>query len=381
MSAPSIDIVIGTKAQYIKSAPLLRLLDSRGVHYRLIDTGQHAGLAPALRRELGIRPPDYQFSSTGNVKSVREAMAWAARIVSLIVFRPSRLRNKVFQPGSGVCVIHGDTPSTFLALLMAKRAGKQVAHLEAGLRSYNLLRPFPEELIRIVCMKWSDLLFAPSAWAMGNLRRLGVSGRCVELPQNTNVEALHFALSRGTHPAAVARPYSVATIHRVETIHSKARLAFAVGTVLKAAEQRKVVFVLHDPTLRRLRRYGLYDRLAKSSNVEMLSLLTHSEFVSLLSTAEFVITDGGSIQEESHYLDVPCLVMRSETERNEGLGTNVRICSFSEDTADDFLLLYPSLRHGRPMENLRPSETILAELLSSGLSPSKADGLRTYRNS
>ena len=366
MNRPSIDVVIGTKAQYIKSAPLLRLLDDRGVAYRLIDTGQHAQLTPSLREELGIRPPDYQFSSAGNVKSVREALSWAARIFSLVVFQPSKLKNEIFQPGPGLCVIHGDTPSTFLALLMAKRAGKQVAHLEAGLRSYNLLRPFPEELIRIICMKWSELLFAPSSWAMDNLRRMGVAGRCIELPQNTNVEALHFALSRGGHRPTVRRPYAIVTIHRVETIHSRARLEFAVDTALAAAVRHRVVFVVHDPTLIRLRKYGLYDRLANSTNVELLPLVTHSEFVSLLSDAEFVITDGGSIQEESHYLDVPCLIMRSETERNEGLGSNVRLCVFSAQTAAEFLSHYASLRHGQPMTNLRPSETILEELLSSG---------------
>lgn len=366
MIAPSIDIVIGTKAQYIKSAPLLRLLDQRGIAYRLIDTGQHAQLAPKLREELGIRPPDYQFSSAGNVKSVREALLWALRIISLVVFRPSKLRNEVFQPGPGLCVIHGDTPSTLLALLMARRAGKQVAHLEAGLRSYNLVRPFPEELIRVICMKWSDLLFAPSSWALGNLRALGVTGRCVELPQNTNVEALHFALSRGSGRTAIPRPYAVVTIHRVETIHNKDRLQFAVDAALKAAEHCRVIFVMHDPTVLRLRKYGLYERLAAMTNVELLPLLSHSEFVSLISDAEFVITDGGSIQEESYYLDVPCLVMRGETERNEGLGTNVRLCAFSARTVAEFLSNYSSLRHGQTMTNLRPSEAILEELLLSG---------------
>ncbi len=84
------------------------------------------------------------------------------------------LRDHLFSPGPGLCIIHGDTPSTLLGLIMAKRVGKTVVHLEAGLRSFNLLRPFPEELIRIICMKLSDILFAPSDWSEGNLRNRSV---------------------------------------------------------------------------------------------------------------------------------------------------------------------------------------------------------------
>ncbi len=145
-----IDVFIGTKAQYINTAPLMRLLTARGIPYHLIDSGQHAKTAADLREFLGVKEPDAALQDEGNIKTIWQAFRWFARNVSLTIFAPHVLREVLFSPGPGTCIIHGDTPSTLLGLIMAKRVGKKIVHLEAGLRSFNLRRPFPEELIRII---------------------------------------------------------------------------------------------------------------------------------------------------------------------------------------------------------------------------------------
>ena len=118
MHDPLIHVFLGANAQYIKTAPLLRLLDERGIDHRLIDSGQHALLSARVRRELGLREPDHALAVGSDVDTVGQAMSWSLRL-SARLLRPSFLRDSVFGGRPGICVVHGDTPSTLLAALMA----------------------------------------------------------------------------------------------------------------------------------------------------------------------------------------------------------------------------------------------------------------------
>lgn len=359
---PNIDVFIGTKAQYIKTAPLMRLLSEEGMEYRLIDSGQHASFAANLRGELGVKEPDYQMKSDGNIKSVFRAATWFLSNLFLTIFKPGILRRDIFSDGPGYCVIHGDTPTTLLSLLMAKRVGKKVVHLEAGLRSYNLLRPFPEEIVRIICMRFADILFTPSEWAVQNLKQMKVKGEVINLQQNTNVEALYYSLEQAAEVDAPQDEYVLFTVHRVETILNQRRLEFVLDVLERVAEQRRVVFIMHDPTAKKLHDFNLMERLKNVPNIDLHPLVPHDRFLGLLKNASFVLTDGGSIQEESFYLDIPCLLLRKETEREEGLDTNVRLCDFDWEAIDAFLSEYSTLRTGETIKNLEPSRRVLERL-------------------
>jgi len=359
-----IHVFIGTKAQYIKTAPLLRLMQEGGVPYRLIDSGQHAVFSSTLRKELGIKEPDAVLHSKGDIISVLQAVRWFSKYIMMLLFRPKTAHHEIFQDGNGVCIIHGDTPSTLLALLLAKRVGLKVAHIEAGLRSFNVFKPFPEEMIRMICMRHSDYLFAPSEWAFQNLVHLGIKGNIVNIGQNTNVEAMYYSLGRARAEPLVPEKYCLMTIHRVETILSKSRLSFVVSLAERIADRMKVGFVLHDPTRRKLEEFGLEDRLTGNPNIKISGLINHSKFLAWLACADCVVTDGGSIQEECHYLGVPCLVMRSETERQEGIGSNALLCDFDDEIVNSFFSSYSSLRGGHRLENIEPSRRILETLLA-----------------
>lgn len=358
-----IDVFIGTKAQYIKTAPLLRLLTERNVPYRLIDSGQHAKTAAELRQFLGVKEPDAILQDEGNIKSVWQAFRWFARNILVTVFAPRVLREDLFSSGAGACIIHGDTPSTLLGLIMAKRVGKTLVHLEAGLRSFNLLRPFPEELIRIICMRLSDVLFAPSDWAEANLRKMRVRGRIYNIGQNTNVEAMYYALERGNRGGLPSAPYCVVTFHRVETIMNQKRVRFMLDVIKHVAESLRVIFVQHDATVKKLADFGLLDEFTMIKQVTPRPLQSHADFVNLIDQSEFVITDGGSIQEECAYMGKPCLVMRSETERREGLDSVVRLSNFDWNQVVRFLATYDSLRTGARTPNQRSSERVFEVLI------------------
>jgi UDP-N-acetylglucosamine 2-epimerase (non-hydrolysing) len=359
-------VFIGTKAQYIKTAPLLRLMDAKGVDYRLIDSGQHAKLAQSLRTDLGVRDPDVRLGGSADVNSIPAAVAWATRIATRLG-SGTRVRQELFGGDGGICVVHGDTPSTLLSALLARRAGLRVAHLEAGLRSHSLWHPFPEELIRLAVMRISGLLFAPDATAVKNLREMKVRGRVIPVSANTVVEALDHALSAPVQPASGP---AVVTMHRVENLTNRRRVDGFVGLACRIAEQHGVRFVLHGPTEETIRKGG-HDATLRAAGVQLSPLLAHRQFAPMLAAAPLVVTDGGSIQEECALLGVPTLLWRDRTERPDGLGANVVLSHYDEATVAAFLSDPERLRRPPAASGLTPSEQILEVLVDELSAPAR----------
>jgi UDP-N-acetylglucosamine 2-epimerase len=356
-----IHIFIGTKAQLIKMAPVIQELDRRAIRYNLIDGGQHAALVSELIGQFGLRRPDISLGKEEtNVDSITKALNWTGTHLSSALLDAGGVREKVFRGQNGICLIHGDTLTTLLSLIMAKRCGLKVAHVEAGLRSFHLLDPFPEEIIRLIAMRYSDLLFAPSDWAFDNLSRMNYGPKTVHAGGNTIIDTLRYARTKAGAERPLPGPYAVVTIHRVETIFSRARMERVALLIERMARDRKVLFVLHEPTRQRLTRYGFLERLKNVPGVEMRELQPYLAFVNLLARADFIVTDGGSIQEESHYLNVPCLIMRAKTERMEGLGKNAHLAGFNEERINRFFEMLPDLRRKNPdAQDSHPSGIIV----------------------
>ena len=359
-----IHVFIGTKAQYIKMAPLLRRMDAEGVEYRLIDSGQHGGLTASLRRELGVRNPDCRLGPGRDIVSVPQALRWALGLSRHLVLR-SRLRNRVFGGHGGVCVVHGDTPTTLLSTLMAKRAGLAVAQVESGLRTHRLLHPFPEEMIRVLVPRLAAVLFAPGPEAASNLRRSGVKGKIIEQSSNTVLESVRDTLGdeRDTEPGpgggGPGAPVIV-TMHIVENVHRRDRREALVDAVEALAGSVPVRWVMHGHTERALA--GNARQRLEAAGVELVSLRPRGEFLAMVSSAPFVITDGGSIQEECALLGVPTLLWRDCTERPDGLGENIVLSHYDRGIVKEFLSDPERYRRPRRMPEVSPTAQILAEL-------------------
>jgi len=353
---------IGTKAELIKMAPLMLELTARGQQYRYIDSGQHAALTARLRARFGLPEPDVVLgASEHSVATSWQAARWMAAIVRHLGRRCRALREKVFCGEAGICLVHGDTASTLLGCLLARRAGLKVAHIEAGLRSRSIWSPFPEELIRIACMRMADFLFCPSPQAMENVRRMGLAGKAYLLPANTALDALHLAERLGRTEDAPAEAYALATCHRFETITSKRRLAKVLEMLRLVAERLFVVFVQHEPTRHAVERWGLGHLLA-SERIRVLPPQDYFDFVRLTKGAELVLTDGGSIQEECYYLGKPCLLLRERTERMEGLGQNAVLVAYDQDRLRRVIQNYRKLE--RPRVEARSPSAVLADHLT-----------------
>jgi UDP-N-acetylglucosamine 2-epimerase (non-hydrolysing) len=360
-----IHFFIGTKAQLIKTAPVMLELDRRGIAYRYIDSGQHGSFSSTLRGDFGLREPDYFLNqASGDVATMARGVNWLWTTFRRFAFRPQRTLETVFGGERGACVIHGDTASTLIGAWLARTAGLSVVHLEAGLRSYNWFNPFPEELIRIWCMHRASLLFAPTEQAMQNLARMRVRGECVYTHGNTVHDALRIQQCSGRTSDRAPGSYVLAACHRFETIRSRRRLAAVVSSVNQAAETAPVLFVMHRPTEHALRRFGLMDTFHPA--VELLPTQEYFSFVALMRDARFVMADGGSIQEECAALGLPLLILRSHSEREDGLGETAFFAGFDRNRVAEFLNSVDSRRRPGLLDSgVSPSVLIAEKLLSS----------------
>ena len=340
---------------------MLRSLDRRGVPYRLIDSGQHRALLEDLRLELGIAAPAVQLGGGSDVTTVPQAIGWAARIAGRAM-RPSVLRRDIFGPDAQMCVVHGDTPSTLLSTLLARRIGLEVVHLEAGLRSRSILHPFPEELIRVAVMRSSGILFAPNDESVANLEAMGVKGRIIQVPGNTSVDALRASLDDLPEPGSGP---VIVTMHRVENLHRRSSVEGFLALVLRIASEHKVRFVVHGPTEDVLRRSGRQGDLV-AAGVDVVPLIPHHEFSRQLAAAPLVVTDGGSVQEECALLGVPTLLWRHRTERSDGLGQNVVLTHYDRVAIEEMLADPERWRRApRWLDGPSPAEAIVDHLVTA----------------
>ena len=358
-----IHVCFGTQAELIKLAPILKELADRDVPHRIIDTGQHPEQTRRLRQQFALREPDVRLHRGEAIASGAAAAVWGAKILAACLVSRRRFRAEVFAPGPGCCVAHGDTLSTLLVAMLASMLGLKLAHVESGLRSFRWLNPFPEEIVRVLTNRRADLLFAPGGWACENLRKMKVAGRVVRLPANTGRDALEMVLSLPSSLDPPVGPYALASIHRYETIRSPRALARVVETLVAASLHARIIWPLHTVTRRAMEKAGLLKELALSK-VELCDTLPYPDFARLLAGARFVIADGGSIQEESYFLDKPCLLLRHATERREGIGENVLLSRWKAEAIEEFLRSPQRYRRRGEMPGERPSSIVADELIA-----------------
>lgn len=358
-------IIMGTKGEYVKMAPVLREFDRQQVPYRLLHTRQHSHTTDVITNIFALRQPDVLLDQrTVDVTNVRDAAQWFLKGC----WHALRKRRAYFPAGKGIVLLHGDTPSTLLGLIIGKLGGQAVAHVEAGLRSYDLLNPFPEELVRIITSRFARYLFAPADWEYSNLVKEKLAGRKWNTRVNTVYEALTYALIRYKQKHADGnsdlstppdQPYVVAVVHRLESILNQERLKFDIEVILRVAEQHHVVFIQYKPTMEKLAAYGMLDKLLNHPNIEHRGYQDYFSFMNLIANCTYVVCDGGGLQEETYYLDRPCLLLRSATERIIGLDETALLSKFEPARINYFLANYQQYHRRDDLEAARPAQVIV----------------------
>jgi UDP-N-acetylglucosamine 2-epimerase len=304
MSA-TITHVLGARPNFVKAAPVIRALGGLGHSQRVVHTGQHYDerMSDVFFVQLGLPKPDVNLG----VGSGTQATMTADVLVGM--------EREFLDSSPSIAVLYGDVNSTVGAALAGAKLGVPLAHVEAGLRSFD--NTMPEEINRRVTDQLCDLLFCTSPEAIGHLAREGRPDTAMHLVGNPMIDTLVANLDKFDAGAARAahglagRRYVVATLHRPANVDSPERARELVRALHEVAAELDVIIPLHPRGRATLMAAGL----AGSPRVHVVEPLGYIEFMSLVRGAAAIVTDSGGVQEETTLLRVPCLTLRPNTER------------------------------------------------------------------
>ena len=304
-------LVVGARPNFMKMAPIVAALRTvpEAFSWTLVHTGQHydAKMSDVFFGQLGIPQPDLDLG----VGSGSHAEQTAAVMVA---FEP------VLQTDApDLVVVVGDVNSTLACALVASKLGIRVAHVEAGLRSFD--RTMPEEINRVLTDQISDLLFTTEETAMDNLGREGIPSSRVHFVGNVMIDTLlrHRDLARALEVPKVhgleAGRYAVLTLHRPSNVDDEPTFSNILTALAEIARDTPIVFPVHPRTRAVVSRSSLATALTRGGHLRLLDPLGYLEFLGLMADSRAVLTDSGGIQEETTVLGIPCLTLRENTER------------------------------------------------------------------
>lgn len=357
---------VGTAAELIKVYPLILEAKLRSFSWKVLASGQSAKNLEAQLNDFGILSEDVIWCENRrcDLKSGLDALLWfmKALFVSKKTLR-ERIGASSFDLDDAVFIVHGDTLSTLMGSIYAKRLGLKLCHVEAGMRSHDLWNPFPEEICRKLVTRLATLHFAPGEKALRNLIEEKAQGSVVDTRENTIVDTIECLSSdQVLHPSSGGK-FVLANIHRFENLLSKERVEIIISTLLRAAQDYPVILVAMPNTQHFLDANPQMKTKLLAANVSILPRQSFSKFVPMLKNCEYLITDGGSNQQEAHYLGKPCLLMRSKTEGAEGLRENCVLSGFDKAVIESFLANFQIYaRPGRIIDGPRPTEIIFMNL-------------------
>ena len=304
--------VVGARPNFMKAAAVIRALESAGSDQFLVHTGQHydSAMSEVFFRELDLPAPDVNLGVGSGTHACQTAEIM------------SRFEPVVINHRPDLVLVYGDVNSTIAAGLVCSKLGVSVAHVEAGLRSFD--RTMPEEINRILTDQLSELLFTPSPEADENLRREGIAERKIHCVGNVMIDTMVRLLPRARKPAGLPGDYVLVTLHRPANVDDLPWLAQMMKSLRIICHDLPVIFPLHPRTRRKLRELGSE---LQTDTLLLLDPLPYLDFLGLEREARAVITDSGGIQEETSFLGVPCLTVRDNTERPVTIahGTNTLV--------------------------------------------------------
>jgi UDP-N-acetylglucosamine 2-epimerase (non-hydrolysing) len=361
-------VVFGTTGEVIKLAPVLKRFDDLGTPYEILCTAQHRAAIPPMLQQFGLRSPDHWLAEGfrgGDLETARQVPPWAFRVAVRFLKRYSALRRSTRSSERRLVLVQGDTFTTVIGAGLGRVLRQPVAHIEAGVRSFDWRNPFPEELNRRATSFLAKIHFAPGPVAVRNLSKY--SGTKVDTVTNTVKDAL--AMVPEITPMIgrqLPKLFGLVSLHRYELIKDERALTSIMERLAKFAKQTPLLFVGHPITVAKLNEFSL-ERLFDEEDFIKIQKVPYFEFVNLARAASFAITDSGGLQQESYYLNLPCLVHRERVETFEGIDENVIVSRMDMDVVNQFL--EDTSRYRRKddsVDSISPSEIILNFLKDNG---------------
>ncbi len=309
--------IVGARPNFMKIAPIIRAMKKYPkITHKLVHTGQHydKNMSKVFFKELGIPKPDIDLN-VGSVSHARQT----ARIMES--FEAVLLKEK-----PDLVLVVGDVNSTIACALVASKLSVKVAHVEAGLRSFD--RSMPEEVNRVLTDHISDFLFTTCLDANQNLLNEGIDRKKIYFVGNVMIDSLFFNLKKikQSKPTInINDDYALLTLHRPSNVDDRDVLEKILKTLVMISKDIPIVFPAHPRTLKSIKLFSLQKYLI--DNIKIIDPLGYFEFLKLVMNAKLILTDSGGIQEESSMLNVPCLTLRENTERPITVqrGTNVLV--------------------------------------------------------
>ncbi len=299
--------VVGARPQFIKAAVVSKALKESGIEEYLVHTGQHfdSAMSQVFFDELKIPAPDINLEIAEKSHAVQ-----TARMLE-------KLEEQMLAVSPDFVLVYGDTNSTLAAALAAVKIHIPIAHVEAGLRSFN--KRMPEEINRITTDHCSDILFSTSPVATQNLKNESIhASKIAEVGDVMFDGVIYYSRLVGDRKSYLAqlnlRPksYVLCTIHRAENTDDKERLRRIFDSLVEINKNAKVVLPLHPRTRNKLSEHGWLEKYSKV--MAFIEPVGYLDMLALERNAKLIITDSGGIQKEAYYLDVPCVTYRDETE-------------------------------------------------------------------
>ena len=299
-----IALIVGTRPNFVKAAPLLNKLEGQNKKVLFIHTGQHfdKNMSKNIFDDLSIRVPDINLNAPSDSQSKQ------------FQYIVDELQNIFKSCKIGKVGVFGDVTSTLAAAISTKNKKMKLFHVEAGLRSRNM--EMPEERNRIMVDSISDYLFAPSDDAVDNLKSENLSAKYIENVGNIMIDTLQKNLTRILQSSDqikdklnIKDKYFVVTIHRPSNLTDENLEKIFLG-LKEFTNEYQIILPAHP----RLKKY-IIDNEVEHGNILILNPLSYIEFLGLVSSSDLVLTDSGGLQEETTYLNVKCLTLRNETER------------------------------------------------------------------
>lgn len=325
--------IVGARPNFMKVAPLHRAFVEAGIESKIVHTGQHydAKMSDVFFNQLELPKPDYFLGVGGGADTQQTAKI-------MLEFEPILAAEK-----PDVVLVVGDVNSTIACALVAVKEHVPLVHVEAGLRSGD--RGMPEEINRILTDSISNQLFVTEQAGLDNLEKEGVPSEKVQFVGNVMIDSLAYYRSKADQldlPASLGltpKQYVLMTMHRPSNVDVEVGLRAILDIVKNTAALRPVVFPVHPRTLNNMERFGLLNELKSLTNITILEPQGYLEFLNLMSHAELIITDSGGIQEETTYLQVPCITFRASTERpvTVELGTNYLLSDLDPKSVHDLV--------------------------------------------
>ena len=305
-----VHLIAAARPNFMKVAPLYHALKATSwCTPNIVHTGQHydVNMSDVFFQDLRLPTPDFHLGVGSGSHAEQTGGVMIAYEKVCVEHRPNWI------------VVVGDVNSTAACAMVGTKLWIPVIHLEAGLRSGD--RSMPEEINRLVTDSIADVLWTPSADADQNLAAEGVSANKIDLIGNIMIDS--FEMLRDKIEASNARSdlklqdsaYALVTLHRPSNVDDLESLTPIVEQLIRVSRDIPVVFVAHPRTIKGLELFDLKDRLSSTTNIQLLEPLPYVKFMSIVTGARLVITDSGGLQEETTYLDIPCLTMRENTER------------------------------------------------------------------